>query len=133
MDTGFSASLSGANAAATRIAVSANNVANVNSTKKIENGVQKDELFVPRSVQDVSVGGNGGVKSVLSPVQPSSVIQTNSPTSTDNDNIQAITQSNVDLAKETTDQIQAKNAYEANIRTLEAHNKTTQELLDVIS
>ena len=133
MDTGFSASVSGAQAAATKLAVASNNIANVNSTKKVENGVEKDELFVPRSVIDVSNAPGSGVKSVISPVKPVSFLQTNAPTSTTNDNITALTQTNVDLSKETVNQIEAKNAYKANLVALEAKNKTIEQTLDIIS
>ncbi len=77
MNVGLATSLSGINAAATKLAVSANNVANSDSTKKLENGVEKNEVFVPSKTTDVSLGGNGGVKSLVNPVEPTSFLKTN--------------------------------------------------------
>jgi flagellar basal-body rod protein FlgC len=129
MDT--ATSVSGLRAAEARIAVSANNVANINSTKKLENGVEKNELFVPKTVQDVSVGTSGGVKSVASPVQPANFLQTNAKVEGDEGSLPF--RSTVDLAKETTDTVVAKNAYQANLIALEAKNKTIEQTLDIIS
>ena len=129
MDT--ATSVSGLRAAETRISVSANNVANINSTKKLENGVTTDELFVPKTVQDVSVGKTGGVKSVINPVQPANFLQTNAKVDGDEGSLPF--RSTVDLAKETTDTVVAKNAYKANLIALDVKNKTIEQTLDIIS
>ena len=134
MDAGISASLSGLNAASNRLAVSANNIANINSTLKTENGQVTKENFVPSKVNDVSQGGLGGVKSLVSSDSSSdflSAFASSASSTADNNNV--VFGSNVDLATETVNQIVAKNAYKANLVTLEAQNKIAQETLDIVS
>lgn len=134
MNAGIAASISGINAASTKLATSANNIANSDSTKKLENGVQKNEVFVPSTTTDVSTGGSaGGVKSFVNPVEPATFLKTYDPSSPDADADGSITRPNVDLGQETVTQIQAKTAYKANIATLEAQNKTIEQTLNIIS
>jgi len=124
MNTNLATSLSGINAAATKLAVSANNVANSDSTQKIENGVEKNEVFVPSTTMDVSIGGaNGGVKTLVNPVEPASFLKTNEGT----------TKPNVDFGQESVNQLLAKSAYKVNLLALEAQNKTIEQTLDIIS
>ena len=125
MTSGINASLSGLNSSATRLNVSANNVANISSTKEINNGVEKNQKFIPSQVTDVSVGGSGGVKSIVRPDPLAS--------NTNIAGIDAGAQSNVDVSTETVNQLQAKNAYEANLKALEVQNKTEQETLNIVS
>lgn len=133
MNASLQASLSGMNAAATKLNVSANNIANADSTKKLENGVLKNEVFVPSQVTDVSLGGNGGVKSFVNPVEPASFLKTNAPNDPNADAEGFITKPDVDLGTETVNQLMAKNAYKATLVTLQAQNETMQQALDIIS
>lgn len=61
--------LSGMNAAATRIGVSANNVANSQSTVAEQNGQTVNKPYVPQQVEQ-KTQGSGGVSTSLRDVSP---------------------------------------------------------------
>jgi len=128
MNAGLATSLSGLNAAGTKLNVAANNIANAQSTKESKNGVEADKVFVPSKVENVSLGGSGGVKSLVNPVEPASfLVSQNSQTG----ELEKLP--DVDLGEQTVDTILAKNAYKANLVTLEAQNETIKQTLDIIS
>lgn len=128
MNAGLATSLSGLNAAGTKLNVAANNIANNQSTKESKNGVETDKVFVPSKVENVSLGGSGGVKSLVNPVEPASfLVSQNSQTG----ELEKLP--DVDLGEQTVDTILAKNAYKANLVTLEAQNETIKQTLDIIS
>lgn len=128
MNAGLATSLSGLNAAGTKLNVAANNIANNQSTKESKNGVETDKVFVPSKVENVSLGGSGGVKSLVTPVEPASfLVSQNSQTG----ELEKLP--DVDLGEQTVDTILAKNAYKANLVTLEAQNETIKQTLDIIS
>lgn len=128
MNAGLATSLSGLNAAGTKLNVAANNIANAQSTKESKNGVETDKVFVPSKVENVSLGGSGGVKSLVNPVEPASfLVSQNSQTG----ELEKLP--DVDLGEQTVDTILAKNAYKANLVTLEAQNETIKQTLDIIS
>ncbi len=128
MNAGLATSLSGLNAAGTKLNVAANNIANAQSTKESKNGVETDKVFVPSKVENVSLGGSGGVKSLVNPVEPASFLTTQNAQTGEFEK-----KPNVDLGEQTVDSILAKNAYQANIITLEAQNETIKQTLDIIS
>lgn len=128
MNAGLATSLSGLNAAGTKLNVAANNIANSQSTKESKNGVETDKVYVPSKVENVSLGGSGGVKSLVNPVEPASfLVSQNSQTG----ELEKLP--DVDLGEQTVDTILAKNAYKANLVTLEAQNETIKQTLDIIS
>ena len=128
MNAGLATSLSGLNAAGTKLNVAANNIVNAQSTKELKNGVETEKVFVPSKVENVSVGVRGGVKSLVNPVEPASFLTTqNSQTG------ELKKMPNVDLGEQTVDILLAKNAYKANLVTLQAQNDTIKQMLDVIS
>src|SRR3546814_8428335 len=73
MIAGFSASLSGLLAQTRRLAVSADNIANMQSRGFRKNGpAVQPGAYIPKRVQDVTTAG-GGVRAEVRPVTPPSV------------------------------------------------------------
>jgi flagellar basal-body rod protein FlgC len=133
MISGFSASVSGMMAQTKRLAVSADNVANMQSR-----GVRKDAAaayqqgaYTPRQVQDVTTTG-GGVRAEVRPVTPPSV-EVYAPNSPDADSNGVAAVPNVNLAEELVTQIQAQRAYEANAAAFRTQDEVTDSLLDIKS
>lgn len=106
---GMNASIAGMNTAARRLAISANNVANI----------QTDGFRAQRAISGETTGG--GVEIVEIQDTPA-----NSEASGD------VPRSNVDLTTEMTNQIIDRNTYEANAKMFKAQNDTIGTLLDII-
>lgn len=132
MIAGFSASLSGLMAQTKRLAVSADNVANMTSRGVRKEGpADQPGAFVPKRTQDVTTGG-GGVRAEVRPVTPPSV-EVYAPGSPDADANGIAALPNVNLAEELVTQIQAQRAYEANAKALKTQDELTDSLLDIKS
>ena len=132
MISGFSASLSGLMANSKRVAVSADNIANMRSRGVREDGpAQQPGAYVPKQVQDVTTAG-GGVRAEVRPVTPPSV-EVYAPGSPDADANGIAAIPNVNLAEELVTQIQAQRAYEANAKALKTQDELTDSLLDIKS
>jgi len=116
MEPVLNIAVSGLRAAAKRLEVSASNVANDRSTG-----------YVPRRVQQTAYAA-GGTRAESVPVQPPSV-----PFVDPNDPDAAATRPNVSLEEEIVEQMLARRAYEANLRTVEAADRMTRTLLDTIA
>jgi len=136
MIAGFSASLSGLMAQTKRLAVSADNVANLRSRGlRPEGPAEQPGAYVPKQVQDVSTGGaggSGGVRSELRPVDPPS-LAVYAPYRADADAEGMAAVPNVNLAEELVTQMQAQRAYEANAAALRTQDEITDSLLDIKS
>jgi len=132
MIQGFSISVSGLMAQSKRLAVSADNVANMRSRGVDPNGpAEQPGAFQPKRVQDVSVGA-GGVRGEVRPVTPPSV-QTHEPSSPDADAEGLVHRPNVNLAEELVIQMQAQRSYEANAAAIRTQDEVTDTLLDIKS
>jgi flagellar basal-body rod protein FlgC len=132
MISGFSASLSGLMANSKRVAVSADNIANMRSRGVREDGpAQQPGAYVPKQVQDVTTAG-GGVRAEVRPVTPPSV-EVYAPGSPDADANGIAAIPNVNLAEELVTQIQAQRAYEANAKALKTQDELIDSLLDIRS
>lgn len=132
MIAGFSASLSGLMAQSKRLAVSADNVANLHSRGLRPGGpAEQPGAYVPKRVQDVTAAG-GGVRAEVRPVTPPSV-EVYAPGSPDADADGIAAVANVNLAEELVTQIQAQRAYEANAAALRTQDELTDSLLDIKS
>lgn len=132
MISGFSASLSGLMANSKRVAVSADNIANMRSRGLREDGpAQQPGAYVPKQVQDVTTAG-GGVRAEVRPVTPPAV-EVYAPGSPDADASGIAAIPNVNLAEELVTQIQAQRAYEANAKALRTQDELTDSLLDIKS
>jgi flagellar basal-body rod protein FlgC len=137
MIAGFSASLSGLMAQSKRLAVSADNIANMRSRGLREDGPAQGSgegqpgAYVPKRVDDVTTQG-GGVRAEVRPVDPPSVeVYAPSRPDADADGVAAIP--NVNLAEELVTQIQAQRAYEANAAAFRTQDEVTDTLLDIKS
>jgi flagellar basal-body rod protein FlgC len=132
MISGFSTSLSGLMANSKRVAVSADNIANMRSRGvRPEGPAQQPGAYVPKQVQDVTAAG-GGVRAEVRPVTPPSV-EVYAPGSPDADANGIAAIPNVNLAEELVTQIQAQRAYEANAKALKTQDELTDSLLDIKS
>ncbi len=132
MIAGFSASLSGLMAQSKRLAVSAENVANMRSRGQREDGpAEQPGAYVPRQVEDVTTAG-GGVRAVERPVDPAAV-KVYAPSRPDADAQGIAAVPNVDLAEELVTQKLAQRAYEANAAALRTQDEITDSLLDIKS
>lgn len=132
MIAGIAASLSGLLTQGKRLAVSADNVANMQSRGFRSGGpATQPEAFVPKRVQDVATGG-GGVRAEVRPVSPPSV-EVYAPSSPDADAKGIAAVPNVNLAEELVTQMLAKRAYEANAAALRTQDALTESLLDIKS
>jgi flagellar basal-body rod protein FlgC len=132
MIAGFAASLSGLLAQGKRLAVSADNVANMQSRGFRQGGpAEQPGAYRPKQVQDVTTVG-GGVRAQTRPVTPPSV-EIYAPSHPDADAQGIAALPNVNLAEELVIQLQAKRAYEANAATLRTQDELTDSLLDIKS
>lgn len=132
MIAAFSASLSGLMAQTKRLAVSANNVANMTTRGWRKGGpAQQPGGFIPKRTLDVTTAG-GGVRAEVRPVTPPSV-EIFSPGRPDADAEGVVALANVSLAEELVTQIQAQRAYEANAQVIRTQNGMTDSLLDIKS
>lgn len=112
----INSSTSAVNAFATKMRVTANNVANVNT-----DGFKKSRVTL-------SEGQSGGVKAnvgqVDTPGFPKQIIK--------DGQIEEIESSNVDLTEEITDSISTENAQAANLNSIKAQDEMIGTLLDTI-
>lgn len=132
MIAGIAASLSGLLAQGKRLAVSADNVANMQSRGFRPDGpAVQPGTFIPKRVQDVTTTG-GGVRAEVRPVTPPSV-EVYAPSNPDADAEGLAVEPNVNLAEELVTQMLAKRAYEANAAALRTQDALTDSLLDIKS
>jgi flagellar basal-body rod protein FlgC len=134
MSSILSIALSGMQAAATRLQVSANNVANVRSAGTLpdEQGNYPDgatRAYVPQRVDQVDLSG-GGTRAIVSDVAPS-YIPTYDPGSPDANAEGQVAYPNVDLTEEAIQQLVARYTYAANARVVTAYDQMVKSLLDI--
>ena len=132
MIAGFSAALSGLLAQSKRLAVSADNIANLQSRGFREEGpALQPGAYIPKRVQDVTTSG-GGVRAEVRPKVPPSV-EFYAPAHPDADVQGVAALPNVNLAEELVTQLQAQRAYEASAAALRTQDALTDSLLDIKS
>ena len=128
----YSIPLSGLALQSKRLASSASNVANIGST-----GVRSDiaegaeDGFVPHRVIGVA-GPQGGVRGESRPMNPPSVLRFD-PGAPDADAEGLVARPNVSLEQEMVTQLQAKQAYKANLKVIQTLDEMIGSLLDVKS
>lgn len=125
------ASISGLRAAERRLEVSANNIANFRSTTTLEEGESQDRPFQPSQVLQVSESPVG-TKTLTSPLDPAT-IPSFEPDNFAADENGIVDVPNVDFAREAVNQIQAKQAFHANLNTLERSKETFERILNIIT
>jgi flagellar basal-body rod protein FlgC len=132
MSSVFSIAASGLAAQSQRLAVSADNVANVRSL-----GLRADRsnaaagAYEAKQTQMTSIPG-GGVRAEAVPVSPPSY-ESYEPTDPDADASGLVPRPNVSLEREVVTQIEAARAYQANLQTIKAQDRMLGDLLDAIS
>jgi len=132
MISGFSASLSGLMAQSKRLAVSADNIANMTSRGfRADGPAEQPGAYRPKQTQDVTTAG-GGVRAEVRPVTPPSV-EVYAPGSPEADAEGVAAIPNVNLAQELVTQMQAQRAYEANAAAIRTQDEMTDSLLDIKS
>lgn len=123
--------LSGMNAAATRIGVGANNIANAQSTVAEQNGQTVNKPYVPQEVV-LQSQNSGGVQTSLRDVSPPSV-PVFAPDSPAADAAGVVQFPNVNLEQQVANQLLASNAYKANLNVIKRADEMYQSLLDIQS
>jgi flagellar basal-body rod protein FlgC len=126
--------LSGMNAAARRLEVSASNVANASSTGAVPNADGTLPAGAPRAYAPLQLvqtdSARGGVQTTVTTATPSTITVSdpNAPFANNNGLVAA---PNVDLSQEMVGQLIASYSFAANAATLKANDRMTKSLLDV--
>lgn len=131
LSSSMSTILSGMNAAATRLAASASNVANVMSTGTVPDDNGNSNAYRPLEVSQTSLD-SGAVATSLTSRNPAYVLQYE-PDSPDANASGMVAAPNVDLSSEIADQLSAKFSYEAAASTMKVLNEMQQKTLDITS
>jgi flagellar basal-body rod protein FlgC len=131
MVNAINSALSGLNAASRRLQVSANNIANMQSTKTVVTGTEVNSPYVAQRVQQVSQAG-GGVSVKVQDVSPASS-QVFDPENPDADSNGFVAYPNVSLETEIINQKIATYDYKASLKTLKVQDELEQSLLDILS
>lgn len=125
---GFAAALSGLKAAQTKINVSAQNVANVSTTSKIEDDVVITTPFQPLETAQYSLDTGGTYVEVRESEAEPILLQ--DPGHVDANADGFVAYPNISLEEQIVDQIQAQHEFNANILTLQTLEKTQGALFD---
>ncbi len=132
MSSVFDIAASGLRAQSRRLAVSANNVANISSL-----GVHPDpelaepEAFAPQRTV-FSSQPLGGVAASSAPITPASFLSYQ-PDHPDADAEGMVPIPNVSLEQEMVEQIQALRLFQANVKTIQTQDRMLGALLDIVS
>lgn len=132
MSSTFATAVSGLAAQCTKLAVSADNIANLRSAGVRPDAAQPDPMaFVPRRT-DLASQAEGSVRAVTVPVSPPSVLELD-PSDPNTDAQGVVARPNVSLARELVTQIEAQRAFEADLAVVKAEDQRLGTLLDLIS
>ncbi|MEZ5690608.1 MAG: flagellar basal body rod C-terminal domain-containing protein [Rickettsiales bacterium] len=123
--------LSGLAAASRRLEVSANNVANQQSTATQVNGVTTNKPFIPKDVVQISLG-SGGVRTEIRDID-NATVRRQDPDSPQADTEGFVEFPDVDIAKELVDQQIASYDFKANLKSIQVADRLQQNLLDILS
>ncbi len=138
MSSVFDIAASGLRAQSRRLAVSADNVANISSLGvHPDPELAKPEGFAPQrtvfssQVQGQGEGG-GGVAASTAPITPASFLSYQ-PDHPDADHEGMVPLPNVSLEREVVEQIQALRLFQANVKTIQVQDRMLGALLDIVS
>ncbi|SON54600.1 putative proximal rod protein [Hartmannibacter diazotrophicus] len=123
-------SLSGMMAASKRLEVSAANVANVRTTGKVPDATGASNAYAPAVVSQTATA-SGVATQVTTKPQPYRLAYDPDSPNANADGL--VAEPNVDLTSEVVNQISAKFAYEASVKTLKVADEMTQKTLDILS
>jgi len=130
LDSVSSIALSGLNAARTQLEVAASNIANQNSTGRVENGAVLNEPYRAKDVVTLSAEAGGVRTEVRESNRPFPTAY--SPESLRADASGTVRLPNTDLAQDLVSTKQAEVAYKANLQVLTTGNEMTGALLDAV-
>lgn len=119
-------SLSGMNAASTRLAASADNVANMNTTSRREDGRTVQDAYTPHEVTQSSIEPQGGVRAEVRPRDPATVALPGIDG-------EVTDYPNVNLEEEIVGQEVASYDYKANLKAIKVADDMMESLLDITS
>ncbi len=126
--------LSGLNAATTRVAASASNIANAHTTGARE-GTEGPEAYTPVDVVQISVGAESGdlqgTRAQVVARDPATT-PVYDPDSSYADSEGLVEAPNVDYGTEIINARQAANAYKANLAVIKVADELERELLDSV-
>ena len=142
MGSVFDIAVSGLKAQSRRLAVSADNVANLSSLGvHPDPQLAKPEGFAPQRTVFSSQflaqaqgggGGGGGVTASTAPITPASFLSYQ-PDHPDADPDGMVPLPNVSLEQEVVEQIQALRLFQANVKTIQVQDRMLGALLDIVS
>ncbi len=136
MSSVFDIAASGLQAQSQRLAVSADNVANVSSLGvHPDPQLAKPEGFAPQRTvfSSQALGGvGGGVAASTAPITPASFLSYQ-PDHPDADADGLVPLPNVSLEREVVEQIQALRLFQANVATIQTQDRMLGALLDMVS
>ncbi len=133
MNSILSIATSGLQAAETRLQVSANNVANVNSDGPLPSSSVKSQYpsaYAPQQVSQIATT-NGGTQAVVSNVQPSSQAVYD-PTAPYANSGGLVAAPNIDLANEAIQQQLAQVSFASNAKVASVYSQMMQTVLDAV-
>lgn len=131
----LSIALSGLRAQGTRLAVAANNIANVSTTGVVPGPGVASTVYKPLSVSYIALtaGGEGAGVSTYVNEDANGYTPIYDPSSFYANEEGFIAAPNVDLIKEITDVMQSKLLYKANLSTIKTEREMMGELLNSIT
>ncbi len=144
MGSVFDIAVSGLKAQSRRLAVSADNVANLSSLGvHPDPQLAKPEGFAPQRTvfnsqflaqaqAQAQGGGGGGVTASTAPISPASFLSYQ-PDHPDADPDGMVPLPNVSLEQEVVEQIQALRLFQANVKTIQVQDRMLGALLDIVS
>lgn len=131
MINAIGSALSGLRAASKRLEVSANNLANQQSTRSRIDGQDVIEPYHAQRVQQVSLQG-GGVRAYSVEQNPATTLIYD-PNNPDANEEGLVAVPNVDTATELVEQKLATYDYKANLNSIKVQDELEQSLLDILS
>ena len=129
MTSAIDSALSGLNAATTRIAVNANNIANQFSDQSVVNGQPAVKPFVPQQVDQISLS-NGGVLAQVSNVNPATITVPDTSNPQGNGTVQA---PNINQDTQLVQLNIAAYDFKANVKEIKVQENLDKSLLDIKS
>ncbi len=140
MGSVFDIAVSGLRAQSRRLAVSADNVANVSSLgvhpdpelAQPEGFAPQRTVFSSQALAQGGGGGGGGVAASTAPITPAAFLSYQ-PDHPDADPDGMVPLPNLSLEREVVEQIQALRLFQANVKTIQAQDQMLGALLDIVS
>jgi flagellar basal-body rod protein FlgC len=132
MTSVFSIAMSGLTAASRRLEISAQNIANRDSTKTVINGQVIDEPYHAQKAQSISNALGGVVKVNVTDANPPTTTIFN-PNAENADANGSSRVPNVSIENELIDQRVAGYDFKANLKSIQAQNHLLDSLLDIKS